>query len=352
LISRNPWLQEIQSARLILSLAGGDSFSDIYGLRRFLYIVLPQFLVLALRRPLVLLPQTLGPFDGLCAKVVGRALMSCAEAVYSRDEESLRVARKLLGHRTAHLRFSPDMAFALPPQAPRDGIPEWLVQRDNNRPLVGLNVSGLLHIGGYTNDNMFGVRANYRELMMKLVLWFTREQHADVVLVSHVVGPKSGAENDAPACQELYDRAKGLCGGRLHLASPDYDHREIKYLIGRCDFFLGSRMHATIAALSQCVPAIGLAYSRKFMGVFRTVDVASLVVDLREHDEAAVLAKVKSAFAARSEHRRRLQATTRPIAEAARTLVGTLLHEAAATARQPVDGATLASAPSSRPLVV
>ena len=44
-----------------------------------------------------------------------------------------------------------------------------------------------------------------------------------------------------------------------------------KAVIGQCDFFIGSRMHACIAALSQGVPCVGVAYSMKFAGVFDTV---------------------------------------------------------------------------------
>jgi len=59
--SRNPVLTRLLEADVTGSIAGGDSFSDIYGLPRLLYVGLPQVLVLMLGRPRVLLPQTLGP---------------------------------------------------------------------------------------------------------------------------------------------------------------------------------------------------------------------------------------------------------------------------------------------------
>ena len=54
---------------------------------------------------------------------------------------------------------------------------------------------------------------------------------------------------------------------------------QTKYVIGLCDVFVGARMHACIAALSQGIPAIGIAYSRKFAGVFETFGVEALVFD-------------------------------------------------------------------------
>ena len=38
-------------------------------------------------------------------------------------------------------------------------------------------------------------------------------------------------------------------------------------------------MHACIAALSQTVPAVAIAYSRKFLGVMETIGVEDIVVD-------------------------------------------------------------------------
>ena len=75
-----------------------------------------------------------------------------------------------------------------------------------------------------------------------------------------------------------------------------YDQNETKYLIGLCDFFLGARMHATIAALSQGMPAVGMAYSRKFRGVFETAGVGDCVLDLRKLSNDHVLDGIKGIY--------------------------------------------------------
>ena len=60
MIARNFWLSRVSDADIVATMAGGDSFSDIYGLGRFLYVSLPQFLALALGKKMVVLPQTIG----------------------------------------------------------------------------------------------------------------------------------------------------------------------------------------------------------------------------------------------------------------------------------------------------
>jgi colanic acid/amylovoran biosynthesis protein len=85
------------------------------------------------------------------------------------------------------------------------------------------------------------------------------------------------------------------------MISEEYDQHEMKYLIGQCDFFIGSRMHACIAALSQGVPAVGLAYSRKFLGVLRSIGVENLVVDLRECGAGKISKLIDDAYLSREK---------------------------------------------------
>lgn len=303
----HPHLREIKSADLCVSLAGGDSFADIYGLRRLLYVCLPQILALTLKRPLVILPQTLGPFSSRVAKALGSFTMKKAKLVYSRDLDSIQHARAVIGTAADQIRFSRDMAFALESAEPKEGEPEWL--KRGGRPLVGLNVSGLLHMGGYSKDNMFDLALDYTALVTATIRYFTLEAEANLVLITHVTGAPGGIESDATACSEFFQRLAPECNDRLHLASPSYDHREIKYLIGKCDFFLGARMHACIAALSQGVPAVGMAYSRKFKGVFESLSVPELVVDLRAESTETALERIKKLYTDRARFSNVLQTT-------------------------------------------
>ena len=299
IIRRNPYLRQIQAATIAGSLAGGDSFSDIYGLRRLLYVTLPQLLVLALGKPLVLLPQTIGPFRSRIARWLGAFILRHAHKIYARDEEGVLAARAMLkGVNPSKAAFSFDLAFQLPSIKPAV-IPVWLGQREEGRPLVGINVSGLLYRGGYSQNNMFGLRTDYRTLVRLIIERLLNHRGARVMLFPHVYGPEHDVENDGAACAAMFADLQNQGGDRLHLLEGRYDQHEIKHLIGGCDFVLGSRMHACIAALSQHVPAVGLAYSDKFSGVLRSIGMERLVVDLRVCDPADALRSVDEAFLAR-----------------------------------------------------
>ena len=105
------------------------------------------------------------------------------------------------------------------------------------------------------------------------------ETDGHILLVPHTFG--SIAENDQDACRKVWQSTSRQYEGRVHMLLREYDQNEIKAVIGRCDFFIGSRMHSCIAALSQAIPTIGLAYSRKFLGVFDSVGMRDMVLDAR-----------------------------------------------------------------------
>lgn len=333
-ISKNYWLSRMAGADIIVSLAGGDSFSDIYGMGRFLYVSLPQILALLLDKKLVLLPQTIGPFQGAAAKAIAQSIMKRAAVVYSRDRIGVGETERLLGAVAGDgkVRFCYDVGFLLDPVKPvvtdLAGLPER--NRDHS-PVVGFNVSGLLFMGGYTHKNMFGLRIDYRQLVFEIIEHLIRRENATILLIPHVFGAKEHAENDATVCEMIYRELGQKYQNRLYMARGNYNQHEIKYIIGLCDFFIGSRMHACIAALSQNVPTISIAYSRKFAGVMQSIGVENLVADPRKLGNDEIIGIIDDAFERRASLRGHLESTMPRVKETVLKLfseIGSLLKGA------------------------
>src|SRR5690606_9619452 len=94
------------------------SFSDIYGFRRFHSVAASKLLALELAKPLVLLPQTYGPYCSERAQNIARRIIAGASEVWARDEQSGLVVDELLNGRR-ECRIGVDMAFGLPVSVPR-----------------------------------------------------------------------------------------------------------------------------------------------------------------------------------------------------------------------------------------
>jgi len=296
---RNESLRRIMQIDIVADITGGDSFSDIYGMRRFLIGFLRKWLVLLFNKDLVMLPQTYGPFKRSLTRVMARYILKRAKLIYSRDRAGVEYVNSLLNnHGSGKVRFVPDVAFVLDARRPEHlDIEPSTDLRSQESIVVGLNISGLLFNGGYSRNNMFGLRSDYRELIYAVIEMFLKRQKVSVLLVSHVFPPVNNAvESDSEACFKMYECFRKIYPGRIFMVKGEYDQGEVKHIIGLSDFFIGSRMHACIAAISQGIPAVGIAYSGKFYGVFESIGVADCVVDAGNYDKKQVLEKIESIF--------------------------------------------------------
>ncbi len=306
---RNASLYCITQMDMIADITGGDSFSDMYGMRRFMLGSLRKWLVLIYGKKLIMLPQTYGPFKQPLARVMARYILKKTSLVYSRDRRGVGYVNKVLNNcQNGKVKFAPDVAFVLDTRKPEQLIIEPSVNiRAQNSIVVGLNVSGLLFNGGYTRDNMFGLKVDYRELVDRIIELLLSNKNTVVLLVPHVFAPFGAVESDTEACQIVYDKLLPEYQHKVTMMKGDFGAQEIKYIIGQCDFFIGSRMHSCIAALSQSIPTVGLAYSSKFEGVFATAQNEQYALDMRCHKKDEILKVIFNAFEERTAIRKNLQ---------------------------------------------
>jgi len=311
-LRKNLYLNAVVSAGAVMDITGGDSFSDIYGLKRLLFSCLEKFFILLTGTDLILLPQTYGPFKRRLSRILARAVLSRAAAIYSRDQEGLEQIRKLMGNHKmrATPQLCPDVAFILDAIRPDNTQVQQIDKfKAEGHKLIGLNISGLLYNGGYTRNNMFGLTCDYQALVKNIVSYFAKFQNHHVLLVPHVIPQNMPVENDFDACRAIWSMLSKDIQEKVLVLDGDYDQNQVKYLIGLCDFFMGARMHATIAALSQCVPAVGMAYSKKFAGVFQTAGVEDCVVDMWQLDVEQILNRIEELYRAKANIHRRLTET-------------------------------------------
>ena len=103
--------------------------------------------------------------------------------------------------------------------------------------------------------------------------------------------------DDLSAAKELY--AKFTNKQNVHLVDRDLISPQVKYLISRMSFFVGTRMHANFAAIFTKVPLFGLAYSYKFKGAFENNGIYNRTANVREmkpEDVDIILKAVESAY--------------------------------------------------------
>lgn len=238
----------------------GDGFSDIYGEKWNIKTDLIKQMVIWCKVPLILVPQTYGPYNNHKLEKWAMNIIRTSSLVYSRDNLS---AKKLKEKADIDIKVASDMAFKLPYQ-------ETFYDLKSDKIKVGINISSLLWDSDWAKSNHFGLTVNYQEYHNKVIEELIQQGKYEIHIIPHVIDLEhpDSRENDYRICLKF----KKKYGDRVIIAPPFETPIEAKSYISNMDIFIGSRMHATIGAISSGVATIPFSYSRKFEGLYGNID--------------------------------------------------------------------------------
>lgn len=282
-----PWssLRRVfKNISLTAAINGGDGFSDIYGTKLF-KVRLPE-IIASMRHnvPVVLLPQTIGPFELKPNLDLAVNIMNYAKAVYVRDTRFT----KDLDNLGIKYELTKDLsAYMLPEPFDIDILPNS----------VGINVSGLAYSNNFLH--LAGQFDAYPKLIDCLIRYF-KDLGTHVYLIPHsyCYGNPEPNNDDMWACEMAYKKLEDKSG--VTLVNQNLTPPQVKYVISKMKFFCGTRMHANFAAIYTNVPVYGLAYSYKFAGAFEanglSEDQTFMINNLTDEDINKVLDSIRDFY--------------------------------------------------------
>lgn len=266
--------REFRKCDFVFDATSGDGFSDIYFKNLVLRTTLMKECVILSRTPLVLMPQTYGPFEDNNIRKFAVHTIRKAYRVYSRDQKSIDFINQ---YAKIDVLKVTDLAFSLPFERkvfPANGVGN-----------VGLNISGLLWKGGFEKNNQFNLTVDYHKYIEELITSLLSLGYV-LHLIPHVIeNDNDKLDGDVQICSELYKKYK--CSN-LCLAPSFTSPIEAKNYISGMDVFIGARMHSTIAAFSSNVPVIPFSYSRKFEGLYENLNYPFIIHGQKSTTEDAI----------------------------------------------------------------
>lgn len=279
--------QIFENADFILDIGQGDSFADIYGEHRFRIIDRIHVMARKYKKTYCILPQTIGPFKDTMIAHLAHESIANASCCMARDKQSYDYVKKNISEQQKIAEYI-DVAFFMPYEK---------IEQESGYTHVGLNISSLLWHGGYSRDNQFGLKCDYKKLVKEIINYFLSLKKTKVHLIPHVVEGERGIENDYEVSYEIW---REYNNANLVLAPFALGPIEIKSYIAGMDFFMGARMHATIGAFSSGVPVVPMAYSRKFNGLFVDTLQYDAMVDMKTMNNNLILSEITKNYANRS----------------------------------------------------
>lgn len=228
------------------------------------------------KAPLVLMPQTYGPFYTNVLKKWAIHLVKKADLAFSRDTQSAQEMHEL---GVENVVVATDLAFALPYYKEKYDL-------NSSKRKVGINVSSLLWDGGHN----IKLKVNYREYCRQIIKKYSEDDKTEIHIIPHVIDENNydSLENDSRVCKLLKEEFP--CA----VLAPDFkDPIEAKSYISNMDVFIGARMHSTIGAISAGVATIPFSYSKKFEGLFGNLNYPFVISATRIDTDEAVQQTVR-----------------------------------------------------------
>lgn len=273
----------LKRIRWVAAINGGDGFSDIYSTQTFLGRLPEINMAMRCKIPLILLPQTIGPFEKSSNRVIADRIMHYADHVFVRDDKFVGELEKM----GVKYEITKDLSSYMKPQP---------IDIEILPHAVGLNVSGLTYSN--TFRTLSGQFASYHYLMKAIVRYF-QSQNVPIYLIPHSYNYNHPEESndDLVAIKDLYAKLEDRTN--VHVIDRDMISPQVKYVISQMSFFIGTRMHANFAAIYTKVPLFGLAYSYKFQGAFEAngvFDSTAMINSIDEKECDAIVSRISEKY--------------------------------------------------------
>ena len=273
-------------------LSGGGYFyssNSFFPSRTFFLSALSGILAKKAGVRTFLFPQSIGPINKAVDLWVFKRLCRLLDRIFVRDRKSeLFLSRRGLGSGKTFL--VPDIVNAMPLLLPHF--------YDASIKKTGLGIS----VVDYSFASSFDSIAlnHYLSVLSNSAAHYFSQTGEPIRLFVQVSIPN--VDDDLPIAKLLYQliRQRGIPVDIFPVDSPleKYIHA-----VQGCRFFIGSRMHACIFALSSAVPTIGLAYQPKFFGLFEQYEIRRYVYPIQAVSTAWLCSALDSMISGEHEIR-------------------------------------------------
>ncbi|MFR0600748.1 polysaccharide pyruvyl transferase family protein [Lactobacillus equicursoris] len=254
----------IKDSDLVISCGGGymQSFNLKHFWSNFIYHYAQLYVARYYNKPYYIFAQTVGPFSKITKKLVSSTINE-ATAVLAREKVSYDYVKKNFNNKNTVL--TSDVAFLLDPKPTN-----YLV--NNDRKSVGLTLREW-HFPNHPNAN--SLMSTYEKTIVKFVDWLVSQNYS-VYIMPQCIGPDT--DDDLIVSKRVYSSINNK--KNVKIVDEDLTPGQLKYLYGKMDYFVGTRMHSNIFSLGEDVPCLAISYDPKTDGIMALFGLSDYVVDI------------------------------------------------------------------------
>jgi colanic acid/amylovoran biosynthesis protein len=284
-------LEALQSADLVVSLGGGylRGAVGLGGNLNVYFVLLPIVLAERLGTPVVLAPQSYGPFANHRQRRAAASALSGTTKIFVREDLSMHALAEL-GVPPELVERAVDSGFAFT----GNGSTNWRsrLSVSETEILVGLTARSWLdpaaqvaYERAFTDliDHVHDAYPDYRVVLIPQVI--SAYQQDDDRIVERRIADNCSAE-------------------RRPVRIDDVDgHADLKDLYSTLDFLVGTRFHSVIFALTSRVPCIAVEYEHKTGGIMRDLGLEHWVLKMEKVTGARLISQFEELVQQQSTYR-------------------------------------------------
>ena len=280
---------------------GGDTFTDVPNMVYLISHFCSLLPAITFGKPIVVCAQTVGPFKKRASRMLARYMLNKMKLVIVRDPISKETIFDLDVMKPVYL--TNDLAF-LEYGRTSEGNIENVFSKETamklHKPIIGINPSSIIYHWMFPETSSDKEKYDqYIKLMANLIQHLTNNYNASVILIPHVTGPSYACAgpfrvpDDRVTNRRIMDNVKDK--GCVYALEGDYSPEALTEVIGRCELFIGCRLHATVNAFVSGVPFLLLGYGQK-SAIMEELLGGRLVVDVRNKSSDELFAELVSSL--------------------------------------------------------
>jgi len=261
-------IKKYEETDLVIACGGGYLITrgkfDIIGTILF---ALGFYLATFFNKPIILYNQSIGPFGSRFHLPLLKFFLKPAKVIICRE---MLTYRRLEKAGLKNIMLGADIAFILKPK--KDDFPE----QQDGEPKVGISVRKWL------NES----RQRYYENKIKNFIEMMAKKYPKIVFyfIPQVIYQEN-EDNDLIVSNRIVSKLSGFAKKHTIIISRDLHPGSLMSIIGNMDFFIGTRMHSNIFALSSGVKTIAIAYEPKSFGIMNGLGLGEYVMHMADVTE-------------------------------------------------------------------
>lgn len=274
-------LQTLQKSKAVFVKGGGllQTYGGLSATYSMYFWVYPVLLAKALKKPVYVMPNSFGPFEGPFVRQIAKAALKKCVVLSSRETYSSKMLQDDLNLPSL---FCPDLAFHLPKSLlNREDI---FLKHDlpKDRKLVAITMRPYRFPNSRHPEKAYKF---FKEALAQFIEWLY-EKNFMPVIVEHTLA-MNDHENDS-AC--INDVVQMLPYKKYRIISNNsFDSQDLKCIYSFCDYIVGTRFHSVIFSFGNDIPGLAISYiGNKAEGIMHDMELDDYVIKI-ENVRAEVL---------------------------------------------------------------